>query len=82
MEKALPSHVQKVKLFCIPSKYCNNKSVTTVLEAWRNYDVYDCSTANCSLTMVTVAADIPEKWPLYKGSHNCVENTGSHCRYV
>lgn len=62
----VPSHVQKkVKLFCIPSKYCSNKSVTTVLEAWSNYDVYDCSAAKV-LDYGYSRTGILEKWPLFK----------------
>ena len=62
----VPSHVQKkVKLFCIPSKYCRNKSVTAVLEAWSNYEVYDYSPANV-LDSHYHSTGILEKWPLFK----------------
>lgn len=65
MEK-VPPHVQKkVKLFCIPSKYCNNKGVTTVLEAWSNYSVYDYIPASI-LNYHYRAAGVLENWPLYK----------------
>lgn len=71
MEK-VPSHVQKkVKLFCIPSKYYGNKSVTTVLKEWSNYEVFSCSSAKNLYHNHNT--DILKKWPLYKAHETALK---------
>lgn len=65
VEKVPSSMHSKVKVFCIPSKYCNNKNIVTALEMWSNYDVYTCSTANV-LEYVYNCIEILKSWPLYK----------------